>query len=413
MILRDVALVDGRGRIDEAATIRFETAGGGGSSGGGSGSGGSGGGTGAGEITAVGDAEPREGETVFSLTGHTVLPGLVDAHVHFSLSGETSVETAARKSRVELALTEVRNARRSLEGGVTSTRVMGARDIDPVVGDAIRSGAIPGPRTVASGRSITITGGHGFHMGREVDGVEACRQAVREQAKRGADFVKFMATGGVTTAGSDPGATAFTRAEIEALVDESHRRGMPAATHAHGAAGIKAAVRAGVDTVEHGTFLDDEAISLLCDRDVTLVPTLSAAHHIARNAEHATADSRAKSVATHERHVESFRRAHEAGVRIAAGTDAGTPFNDHGANSTEIEFMTEHGMSEKEAIAAMTAVSAETIGFSDTGRLDPGTRADLLVVEGDPLEDVTTIADPVCVIQGGAVVSGRLPANDD
>lgn len=412
MILRDVRLVDGRGRVDDGAAIRFDAAGDGGG-GGSSGSGdGGGGGSGRNEITAVGDAGPHEGETVRSLPGHTVLPGLVDAHVHFSLSGETSVETAARKSEVELALTEARNARRTLEGGVTSARVMGARDVDPVVRDAIDAGWVRGPRVRASGRSITITGGHGYHMGREVDGVEGCRRAVREQAKRGAEFIKFMATGGVTTAGSDPGATAFTRAEIDAIVDEAHRRGLPAATHAHGATGIKAALRAGVDTVEHGTFLDDEALDLLLDRDVALIPTLSAAHHIVRNADRATADSRAKSVATHERHVESFRRAHEAGVRIAAGTDAGTPFNDHGANSTEIEFMVEHGMSAKEAIAAMTEASAAAIGFEDAGRLDPGLRADLLVVEGDPLEDVTTIADPVCVIQGGAVVSGRLPRDD-
>jgi len=412
VILRDVRLVDGRGRVDDEAAIRFDAAGGGGD-GGSSGSGdGDGGGSGRNEITAVGDAEPRADETVRSLPGHTVLPGLVDAHVHFSLSGETSVETAARKREVELALTEARNARRTLEGGVTSARVMGARDVDPVVRNAIEAGWVRGPRVRASGRSITITGGHGYHMGREADGVEDCRRAVREQAKRGADFIKFMATGGVTTAGSDPGATAFTREEMAALAHEAHRRGLPVATHAHGAAGIKAAVRAGVDTVEHGTFLDDEALDLLLDRDVALVPTLSAAHHIVRNAERATADSRAKSVATHERHVESFRRAHEAGVRIAAGTDAGTPFNDHGANSTEIEFMVEHGMSAKEAIAAMTEASAAAIGFEDAGRLDPGLRADLLVVEGDPLEKVTTISDPVCVIQGGAVVSGRLPRDD-
>lgn len=388
MILRDARLFDGREEVATDGAIRFDPE--------------------SGLIEAVGDAEPQGDEPVVSLSDHTVLPGLVDAHVHFSLSGQASVEAVVGKSDAELTLTEVKNARTTLEAGVTSVRAMGARDLDVVVKRAIDRGDVPGPRTLANCRSITITGGHGHHLGREVDGPVECRRAVREQVKCGAGFIKFMVTGGVTTPGTDPKTLAFTHEEIEAIVDESHRRGIHAATHAHGAEGIKAAVSAGVDTVEHGTFMDREAIDLLVTNDVTLVPTLSAPYRIARNAEQATEESTQKTGDVYERHIESFKRAHEAGVEIAGGTDVGTPFNYHGTNSTEISFMVEHGMSEAEAIEAMTASAAEVLGF-DVGVLEPGRFADLLVVEGNPLEDVSLLHDPTAVLKGGEIVAGGLP----
>lgn len=388
MILRDARLFDGRGAVETDGAIRFDPE--------------------SGLIEAVGDVEPQGDEGAVSIPGYTVLPGLVDTHVHFSLSGQATVEDVADQSDAELALTEAKNARTTLESGVTSVRAMGARDLDVVLKRAIDRGDIPGPRTLANCRSITITGGHGHHLGREVDGPTECRKAVREQVKRGAGFIKFMATGGVTTPGTDPETLAFTHEELEALIDEAHRRGVHVATHAHGAEGIKATAAAGVDTVEHGTFMDEEAIDLLVTNDVTLVPTLSAPYRIARNTEQATEASSRKTGNVYERHIESFKRAYEAGVRIAGGTDVGTPFNYHGTNSTEISFMVEHGMSPQEAITAMTATAADVVGF-DVGVLEAGKYADLLVIEGDPLEDVSLLREPTAVLKGGEVVAGHLP----
>jgi len=168
-------------------------------------------------IDAVGDLSPRSDERVVDLDGRTLMPGLVDAHVHFSLSGETSVESVVDMSDAELALVEARNARKTLEAGVTGVRVMAARGVDLDLQRAVTRGDVPGPRMVANDRSITITGGHGHHLGREIDGPVDARKAVREQVKRGADFIKFMTTGGVTTPGTDPDTVALTDDELAQL----------------------------------------------------------------------------------------------------------------------------------------------------------------------------------------------------
>ena len=387
MILRDARIVDGTGQVFEEASLRIDAE--------------------TGRVTDVGDADARSEEPEFDLSGKTIMPGLVDAHVHFSLSGEPSVEKVVDMTEGELMLMEARNARTTLEAGVTGVRAMGARDLDPVLKAAIDRGDMPGPRMVANCRSITITGGHGHHMGREVDGPTDCRRAVREQIKRGAEFIKFMTTGGVTTPGTNPDTLAFTEEEIHALVDEAHRRGVHAATHVHGAEGAKAAARAGVDTIEHGTFLDDEAIDLMVRNDVVLVPTLSAPYRIMRNLEHATAESADKTEHVYERHIESYGNALRSGVEIVGGTDAGTPFNYHGTNATEVTFMAEHGMEPGEAIVAMTGRAADAIGLAETGTLEPGNFADLLVLDGNPLENLSIVREPESVLKGGEVVSGR------
>ena len=384
MILRGAGVVDGRGDVFDGP-VQFDD----------------------GRIASIGDSSPsRADEEVVHLDGYTVLPGIVDAHVHFSLSGEASIEDVTTTSDAELLFTEIANARRTLEHGVTGVRSMGARGLDVALARAIERGDVPGPRTVANCASITITGGHGHHLGREVDGPEECRRAVREQRKHGAQFIKFMATGGVTTPGTDPETLAFTPEEIHAIVDEAHRRGIHVATHAHGAEGIRVAAEAGVDTVEHGTFLDDGAIEAMLDEDVTLVPTLAAPHRILHNGERATAETLAQSNEVYDRHRESFRRAVEAGVRVAGGTDAGTPFNHHGSNLVEIQFMARHGMSPVEAITAMTGTAAEAIGLDDAGVIAPGYHADLVVVDGDPTADIAALDDIETVVKGGEVVAG-------
>jgi imidazolonepropionase-like amidohydrolase len=365
-----------------------------------------------GRIDAVGDLSARSDERCLSLDGRTLAPGLIDAHVHFSLSAETSIESVVGMSEAELALVEARNARKTLEAGVTGVRAMGAAGVDLHLKRAIERGDVPGPRMVANDRSITITGGHGHHLGREIDGPVDARQAVREQVKRGADFIKFMTTGGVTTPGTDPDTVALTDDELDALVDEAHRHSLHAATHVHGAEGAKAAALAGVDTIEHGTFLDEEAIELMVSEGVTLVPTLSAPYYIVRNIEWATPDSARKTEHIYERHIDSFARAVDAGVTVAGGTDAGTPFNDHGANAAEVTFMVEHGLSPRGALTAMTETAARTIGLDDCGTLREGAHADLVVLNGDPLEDSTRLNDPEAVLRGGELVAGYLPAED-
>ncbi|WP_276301869.1 metal-dependent hydrolase family protein [Halorussus lipolyticus] len=386
MILRDVRILDGTGEEDDEASLRFDTE--------------------EGRIEAVGDAEPRDDEEIFDLGGKTVVPGLVDAHVHFSLSGQASVTEVVNMSEGELMLTEAKNARETLTAGITGVRAMGARDLDVVLAERIERGDVPGPRMVANCRSITITGGHGHHLGREVDGPTECRKAVREQVKQGAEFIKFMATGGVTTPGTDPDSPAFTQDEMDALVDEAHRRGVHVAAHAHGAEGARAAIRAGVDTIEHGTFLDSATIELLVAEDVVLVPTLSAPYRIVRNADHATDESVQKTQNVYERHIESFEAAVEAGVEIVGGTDAGTPFNYHGANATEVSFMTEYGMDPMDAIVAMTGRAADVIGLDDAGTLESGSFADLLVLDENPLEDTAALREPEAVLKGGELVAG-------
>ncbi|MCL9814627.1 metal-dependent hydrolase family protein [Natranaeroarchaeum aerophilus] len=384
MILRGARVVDGDGGVFDGP-VQFND----------------------GRITATSDVSTaRADEEVVDLDEYTLVPGIVDSHVHFSLSGEASIEDVTDKTDAELLFTEIANARRTLESGVTGVRSMGARGLDIALARAIEGGDVPGPRTIANCASITITGGHGHHLGQEVDGPEECRRAVREQRKQGAQFIKFMATGGVTTPGTDPGTLAFTREEIHALVDEAHRRGVHVATHAHGAEGIRVAAEAGVDTVEHGTFLDDAAIEAMLDEDVTLVPTLTAPHRILHNGDRATAETLAQSNEVYEIHRESFRRAVEAGVRIAGGTDAGTPFNHHGSNLVEIQFMARNGMAPVEAITAMTGTAAETIGLDDTGKIAPGYHADLLVVEDDPTADIAALDDIETVLKGGEVVAG-------
>lgn len=390
MILRGARVIDGRGTVHDEAAVQFDRE--------------------DGRFTAVGDASRRsEDERVVDLDGGTILPGVVDAHVHFSLSGESSVETAAAKSDPNLLLTEAGNARTTLESGVTAVRAMGARDLDVELKRGVERGDVVGPRMVSNCRSITITGGHGYHLGREVDGADDCRRAVREQIKCGADFIKFMATGGVTTPGTDPNALAFTRDEVHAIVDEAHRRGVHVAAHAHGAQAISVVANAGVDTVEHGTFLDDEAIQAMLDNDVTLVPTLSAPYRIMRNTEQATAASVRKSTNVHERHLESFADAVEAGVTVAGGTDAGTPFNNHGTNYVEMQFMARHGMEPMEALTAMTGNAADAIELDDAGTIEAGNYADLVIVDGNPAEDISAVEDLRTVVKGGEVVAGTPP----
>jgi imidazolonepropionase-like amidohydrolase len=356
-----------------------------------------------GELAGI-DAE------IVDLRGRTLMPGLIDCHVHVTFSGEPQeVERAATVPVPDLAWTAAANARATLEAGVTTVRDVGARaGVAIRLREAIAAGRVLGPRMRAAGSIICMTGGHGWFIGREADGPDDVRRAVREQLKAGADCIKFTATGGGMTPGVDPRASSFTEAELAAGVDEAHKAFRRAIAHAQGNAGIKNAVRAGIDSVEHGVYLDDAVVEEMRRLGTFLVPTLVSPAMIARHGIEAGIPAYVvkKASGVLEIHRESFRKAVRAGVRIAMGTDAGTPFNRHGANAQELALMVEGGMSPAEAIVAATRNAAELLDLLDvTGTVEPGKAADLLVVDGDPLADVRVLEDRARLL--GVLKDGR------
>ncbi len=363
-----------------------------------------------GKIAGVGpgDASPRaqmdaDGSgSVVDLTGKTILPGLIDCHVHLMLDASPDPLKQAATERVGLsALKMALRAQRTLKSGVTTVRDLGCKGFAAIeVRDAVRSGLIPGPRMLCAGHLICMTGGHGWSIGREADGVDGVRRAAREQLKAGADVVKMMATGGILTPGVQPGAAQLTLEELRAGVEEAHKAGRKAAAHAQGTEGIRNAVLAGIDSVEHGFYLTEETVGMMLERGTYLVPTLTAVRAIARHGTESGIPPWAveKAMAVGEAHEKSFARAMEAGVSIAMGTDAGTPFNEHGQNAQELALLVELGMSEGEAIVSATSRAAELLGIADAvGSISVGKVADLIVTSGDPLRDITVLCDPAAI----------------
>ena len=350
-----------------------------------------------GRIAAVGrDATARRDADVIDLGGRTLMPGLIDCHVHLTFPGNPEDAGQAPTTPAPVfAWNASENARRTLEAGVTAVRDLGARDsVSILLRDAIDAGRLPGPRVRAAGHAICMTGGHGWWIGREADGVDDVRRAVREQLRAGADCIKLIATGGVMTPRVDPRSPQLTEDELRAGVEEAHKAFVRVGSHAQATAGIKNAVRAGVDSIEHGLFLDDEAVEEMRARGTFLVPTLSAPHNISEFGIGAGVPAYMveKSDRARAAHRESFRLALRAGVRIAMGTDAGTPFNRHGDNAYEIVLMVENGMAPRDALVAATRTAAELLDLLDhTGTVEPGKSADLLILDGDPLEDVRVL----------------------
>lgn len=281
--------------------------------------------------------------------------------------------------------------------------------MDPALRDAQAAGLIQGPRIVAVNQVVCMTGGHGAWIGRQADGPDEVIKAVREQLKAGADCVKFIATGGVMTPGVQPGAQQLTEDELRAGISEAHKAGKTTAAHAHGAEGIRAAVLAGVDSIEHGSFMTDECIALMKERGTFYSATLCSAEGFFRAPEGAVADwAIAKGLAVREALGETFRRASQAGVRLVLGTDAGTPYNRHGDNANELEMMVKLGLTPADALMAGTRNSAELLDRADRiGSIEPDKLADMVLVDGDVLADITQLCDQAnirLVIQDGAAV---------
>jgi imidazolonepropionase-like amidohydrolase len=336
--------------------------------------------------------------------GATLLPGLVDVHVHLVASAGPDLAADVPKTEVERTLAAVANARRQLDQGVTLVRDLGATGAEAVmVGRAVEAGALPGPRVLAAGPAVTMTGGHIAYMGRVTDGPDAMRTAVRANLAMGARCIKVVATGGVLTMGVDPREAAYTQAELDALVAEAHRLGLTVAAHAIGEGGVAAALRAGVDSVEHGMFLDEAAIELFLKTGARLTPTFSAPHGILGGPSvPGWIKDRARPAA--EAQVASFQAAVAAGIPVVAGTDAGTPDNPHGGVAREVAFMVEAGLDVLAGVRAATGEAADLLGVPNRGVLRPGAQADVLVAGGDVAADVSAMQRPLAVFQDGRQV---------
>jgi imidazolonepropionase-like amidohydrolase len=337
---------------------------------------------------------PREarGAREVDGSGHTLLPGLIDVHVHLQFDGSADFEKESRELRTigHAAIKAVVNARRNLEAGVTTVRDlggMGGASID--VAKAVAVDLVPGPRILAAGQALTVTGGHGHNIAfsREVDGPDAVRRAVREEIRAGATSIKLIATGGVLTPGIPATFSAFTAEELEAGVREAHERDLPVAAHAIGAAGIRAAVLAGVDSIEHCNQLSAATARQMVERGTFRSPTICAVRGIVENPDRVPEYVLEKARQIEADSKRSHRSAIRAGVRHVCGTDAGTPFNPHGNAPREIVSMVEWGMPVLDALRAATRNGAQLLRLSDVGTIEPGKRADLLLVEGDPIDD--------------------------
>jgi imidazolonepropionase-like amidohydrolase len=371
-------------------------------------------------IVGVGPASatPAVDATTINLPNATVLPGLIDAHTHLTFNPSFGYEMLGISIPRE-ALIGAHNARVTLEAGFTTVRNVGARGYtDVALRDAINAGDVPGPRMLVSGPALSITGGHcdndllpyEYHATSDgvADGVENVQRKTREIIKYGADLIKVCATGGVLSKGDDPNASQYTLEEMKAIVADAHRLGRKVAAHAHGAQGVIWASEAGVDSVEHGHLMNDAAIATLKKNGTYLVPTLYLIDWQRENAAKANLPdyTRHKMQIVSEAAKTNAKKAIEVGVKIGLGTDAAV--YPHGLNAHELAVYVSLGMTPLQAIQTATINDADLLGWSDKiGTLEAGKWADIIAVDGDPLQDVTTLQHVKFVMKGGAVVKNE------
>jgi len=373
-------------------------------------------------VSEPGGADVGGSGEVLDLGDVTLLPGLMDMEVNLLMGGkgETAVLSPVQDDPPLRMLRAVGNARRTLRAGFTTVRNLGlfvktgGYLLDVALSKAIDAGWIDGPRVVPAGHAITPTGGHldptmfaAFAPGIMqltleegiANGVDEVRKAVRYQIKHGAQLIKVCASGGVMSHTGTAGAQHYSDEELRAIVDEAHRRGLKVAAHTHGADAVRHAVEAGIDCIEHGFLLDDETIKLMAERGTFLVPTtyLIEGMDISR----AAPELQAKAAEIFPRARTVVSRAVAAGVKIAAGTDA--PAIPHGRNAQELIALVDRGMTPLQVLRAATVNAAELLGVDDRGLIEPGLLADLVAVPGNPLEDISVLADVRFVMKGGKV----------
>jgi imidazolonepropionase-like amidohydrolase len=371
------------------------------------------------QVVEIRDGFVGDGKVV-DLRSAFVLPGLIDSHVHLtSQQSPTSRMDGVTQSDAAQAMVGARYARRTLNAGFTTVADLGAsNEAIFALRDAVRRGDVPGPRIIAAGSAVSIHGGHGDVNGYREDilhlmspesvcsGAEDCMRAVRLQVRSGADIIKITATGGVLSNTAAGLAQQFSEEELAAIVASAHRMGRQVTAHAHGVDGINAFLKAGGDSIEHGTYLDDESMRLFKSHNAWLVPTLMAGDYVARIAASPdnffTPAQTAKALEIGPKMLDMARRAHNGGVRIAFGTDSGV--SAHGDNAREFALLVRAGLTPLEAIQAATVGAAEHLKIAnEAGRLATGMPADLIAVSGDPLSDVTELERVRFVMKGGQV----------
>ena len=369
--------------------------------------------------------DPGTGDTAIDLNSYTVLPGLMDMHTH--LSGESNPKKYMERFTLDLddyAYQSIRFAERTLMAGFTTVRDLGG-PVNTSLRDAIKKGYLVGPRIFSAGKSLATTGGHAdptngmkFELMGDpgpaegvVNGIPDARKAVRQRYKNGADLIKITATGGVLSVAKSGENPQFKEDEIRAIVETAADYDMHVAAHAHGAEGMKRAVRAGVRSIEHGTLMDEETMELMKERGTYYVPTISAGEFVA---EKAMVDGyypeiiRPKAAKIGPQIKNTFKKAHQAGVKIAFGTDSGVSY--HGDNAKEFLYMVEGGMAPMAAIKSATRVAAELLGIEDAlGTIEVGKTADIIAVKGDPIKDISALQDVVFVMKDGVVYKNDVP----
>jgi imidazolonepropionase-like amidohydrolase len=362
----------------------------------------------------IGSTAPA-GAKVIDLSRATVLPGMIDVHTHLTLDPEDVGTFGLTISVPRQALKAARNARSTLLAGFTTVRNVGAEGYsDVALRDAINAGDVPGPRLLVSGPALGITGGHCDNnilpakynaTGDGIaDGVAAVQRKVRENIKYGSDVIKICATGGVMSKGDDPQHSQYTMEELKAIVADAHRLGRRVAAHAHGAEGIRWASEAGVDSVEHGSYLDDAGIAAMKKNGTYLVPTLMLEDWLLENMEkiHLPEYAQQKARTIFPIAQKNMARAFASGVKVAMGTDAAV--FPHGLNARELAVYVKLGMSPVEAIRTATVNAADLLGWSDrVGSIEIGKYADLVAVDGDPLADISTLQKVKFVMKGGTL----------
>jgi len=359
-------------------------------------------------------ADIPKGIEVIDLQGHTLLPGLIDMHVHLTSGGGYHGYERLKLTDERRAILGVVHAKQTLMAGFTTVRNVGAGSFgDVALRDAINDGDIPGPRMLVSGPPIGITGGHcsdnnllppeyGISGEGVADGPWAARTAVRRNIKYGADLIKTCSTGGVLSKGTKVGAPQYTVEELTALVDEAHSRGLKVASHAHGAEGIINALTAGADTIEHASFIDDEGIALSIERGAALSMDIYVTEYILGEGASAgiLEESLEKERKTGATQRSNFTKAVNAGATIVFGSDAGV--YPHGQNAKQFSRMTRFGMTPLQAIQSATITAAEVLGLEyDVGKITAGYAADFVAVKGNPLENIELLEEPAAVIKGG------------
>lgn len=360
------------------------------------------------ETGFMNDIDPEYLKKGVNLEGKTVMPGLFNLHIHALATPVAKPFLLNSEDQSKFAIRGLMHLQQHLKSGVTFVRDMnGRKEAEIGLRDAIREDIVVGPNYQVCGQALVMTGGHGSNTGFECDGVEECRKAARIQLKRGADFIKLIGTGGVMSPGDHEQDVQLDEAEMAAAIREAHKVGKKTAVHAHGTEGIKNAVRAGIDSIEHGSYLDDECIDLMLENKTSLVPTLAVDYFLFKYGPSNGVPEYAleKAKRTQKYHIESFLKAWKAGIPIGIGTDAGTPFNPHYGTYMELVTMVELGLKPMDVLVAGTINSAKIAGVDDwCGSLVKGKVANFIVLNENPLDDIWALKHVDQVYLNGQLV---------